>query len=69
MTKDRQNEIISQILELVKELAYDMNRFDFTVNKPAPNTIEMLTIKEYTDVIPGLSEHSVRNASLSSKAK
>lgn len=69
MTKDRKNEIMSQIFELVKELAYDMNRFEFTADKPAPDTIEMLTIKECTDIIPGFSEHSVRKLIKQGKVK
>lgn len=47
------NEIIQQIVTLLSQLADNKNE---AVEKP----VEMLTIKECTEVINGLSEHTVR---------
>ena len=47
------NEIIQQIVTLLSQLADSKNE---AVEKP----VEMLTIKECTEVINGLSEHTVR---------
>ena len=47
------NEIIQQIVTLLSQLADSKNE---AIEKP----VEMLTIKECTEVIIGLSEHTVR---------
>ena len=47
------NEIIQQIVTLLSQLADSKN-------EAAEKPVEMLTIKECTEVINGLSEHTVR---------
>ena len=59
MTQMRKNEIISQILMLVNEIAEDNPTASITV-EPHTDKVEMLTIKECTEVIQGLSEHTIR---------
>lgn len=59
MTQMRKSEILSQILMLINEIAED-NPASETAAEPKPDTVEMLTIKECTEVIHGLSEHTVR---------
>ena len=59
MTMDKRREIIAQINVLLSKLIEE--------DEPAPQTIsvtdkpiEMLTIKECTETVKGLSEHTVR---------
>lgn len=59
MTQMRKSEILSQILMLINEIAED-NPAALVTAEPEPDTVEMLTIKECTEVIHGLSEHTVR---------
>lgn len=59
MTQMRKSEILSQILMLINEIAED-NPASETTTEPHPDKVEMLTIKECTEVIHGLSEHTVR---------
>ncbi len=47
-------EIVSEIISLVTQLA------DTQETEQADQTVEMLTIRECTEVIRGLSEHTVR---------
>ena len=47
-------ELVSEIMALVTQLA------DAQETEQANQTVEMLTIRECTDVIRGLSEHTVR---------
>lgn len=47
------NEIIQQIVTLLSQLADNKN-------EAAEKPVEMLTIKECTEVVSGLSEHTVR---------
>lgn len=54
------NEIIQQIMTLLSQLADSKNE---TIEKP----VEMLTIKECTEVINGLSEHTVRQLVVQNK--
>ncbi len=69
MTKERRNEIISQINELITELAYDNSLFNLTADEPVSHPIEMLTIKECMQLVHGLSENSIRNLVNQSKVK
>ena len=59
MTIDKRKEIIAQINVLLSKLIEE--------NEPAPQTIsvsdksiELLTIKECTEAVKGLSEHTIR---------
>ena len=56
MTRKNKHEIIDQICNLLAEL-----KDDEPVAAPAePKPLELLTIKECTEVVKGLSEHTVR---------
>ena len=55
MTQKRRNEIF----KLISEIADDPPDASSDENS-VPEKVEMLTVKECTEVVPGLSEHSVR---------
>ena len=60
MTATEKNKIIDNIMELLIQLTdEDEVSAPQTKDKPA-NTVEMLTIKECTQAVSGLSEHTVR---------
>ena len=50
MTASRKNEIIAQLMGILNEL----------IEVDDSDTVEMLTIKESTEVVKGLSEHTIR---------
>lgn len=56
MTKNTQKAIINQIRELLTELEND--EIIMVPEKTAP--MEMLTVKECTEVVKGISEHTIR---------
>ena len=56
MTANRKNELIAQLVNILSELI-ETNDSDTTVS---PSYVEMLTIKECTEAVKGLSEHTVR---------
>lgn len=56
MTTNRKNELIAQLVNILSELI-ETNDSDTTVS---PSAVEMLTIKECTEAVKGLSEHTVR---------
>lgn len=61
MNITQKKEIVDNILELLIQLTEDgENTVPQTTAAPTSNKIEMLTIKECTEVIQGLSEHTVR---------
>ena len=64
MTNARKNEIVDNIMALLIELT---ETEDVPVTKEKP--VQMLTIKECTDVIQGLSEHTVRQLVAQNKVK
>ena len=64
----RKKEILKQIIELVTEMAKD-NPYAPVTAEPMPEKAEMLTIKECTEVIYGLSEHTIRNLVMQGKVK
>lgn len=66
MTKMRKHEIISQILMLVNEIAEDDSAASISA-EPKPNGVEMLTVKECTGVINGLTEYTVRQLTAQNK--
>lgn len=59
MTKERKSELIAQLVNVLSELI-ETNDSDNKVNEVSRNTVEMLTIKECTEAVKGLSEHTVR---------
>ncbi len=58
MTTNRKNELIAQLVNILSELieADDSNN----VTEIKSDAVEMLTVKECTEAIKGLSEHTVR---------
>ncbi len=57
MTTNRKNELIAQLVNILSELI-ETNDSDATNN--SPSAVEMLTIRECTEAVKGLSEHTVR---------
>ena len=58
MTTNRKNELIAQLVSILSELI-EANDSD-QVAKVTSNAVEVLTIKECTEAVKGLSEHTVR---------
>ena len=58
MTASRKHEIIAQIVGILNELIAVDDSEEMT--KHTPYIVEMLTIKESTEVVKGLSEHTIR---------
>lgn len=58
MTTNRKNELIAQLVNILSELieANDSEQ----VAEVTSNAVEVLTIKECTEAVKGLSEHTVR---------
>lgn len=65
MTQERKNAIVDDIMALLIQLTDEETTQETTRKKP----IEMLTIKEYTQVIKGLSENTVHQLVAQSKVK
>ena len=57
MTTNRKNELIAQLVNILSELI-ETNDSDTT--NDSLSAVEMLTIKECTEAVKGLSEHTVR---------
>lgn len=58
MTTNRKNELIAQLVSILSEII-ETNDSE-QVAEVTSNTVEVLTIKECTEAIKGLSEHTVR---------
>lgn len=58
MTTNRKNELIAQLVSILSELI-EVNDSE-QVAEVSPSAVEMLTVKECTEAVKGLSEHSVR---------
>ena len=58
MTTNRKNELVAQLVNILSELieANDSEQ----VSEIKSDAVEMLTVKECTEAIKGLSEHTVR---------
>lgn len=71
MNTTQKKEIVDNILELLIQLAEDGDNTVTTAATPSvsPEKVEMLTIKECTEVIQGLSEHTVRQLVKQDKVK
>lgn len=68
MTKIEKAKIADEIMNLLIQLTNDEPATP-TVADTAAKPVEMLTIKECTDVIHGLSEHTVRQLVAQDKVK
>lgn len=69
MTTIEKNKIINNIMELLIQLTdKDGAPAPQTEDKPT-DTVEMLTIKECTEAVHGLSEHTVRKLVAQGKVK
>lgn len=60
MSNTEKKKIVDNILELLIQLADDGTEKPSDSRSRAAKPVEMLTIKECTEVIQGLSEHTVR---------
>ncbi|MBR1751569.1 MAG: helix-turn-helix domain-containing protein [Ruminococcus sp.] len=58
MTTNRKNELIAQLVNILSELI-ETNDSD-KVAEVKSDAVEMLTVKECTEAVRGLSEHTVR---------
>ena len=70
MTTTQKKEIVDNILELLIQLAEDGdNSVPQATTAPTADKVEMLTIKEGSALISGLSEHTVRQLVKQGKVK
>lgn len=70
MTTTQKKEIVDNILELLIQLTEDgENSAPQATKTPTSNKVEMLTIAECTEVIQGLSTHTVRQLVAQNKVK
>ena len=73
ITNERKEQLLDQILELMTAVAYDREPNEVavpeTTKAPAPEKVKMLTVKECTELIDGLSEHTVRMLVAQNKIK
>lgn len=58
MTTNRKNELIAQLVSILSELIETNDSGQVT--EVTSNAVEVLTIKECTEAVKGLSEHTVR---------
>ncbi len=58
MTKERKSELIAQLVNVLSELI-ETNDSE-QVAEVSTSAVEMLTVKECTEAVRGLSEHTVR---------
>lgn len=58
MTTNRKNELIAQLVSILSEII-ETNDSE-QVAEVTSNAVEVLTIKECTEAVKGLSEHTVR---------
>ena len=64
MTQERKNAIVDDIMALLMQLTDEE-----AVAETKAKSVEMLTIKECTEVVRGLSEHTVRQLVAQGKVK
>ena len=69
MSNTEKKKIVDDILELLIQLTDDGTEAPVTSRESVPKPVEMLTIKECTEVIQGLSEHTVRQLVVQEKVK
>ena len=59
MKRDEKTELIAKIAELLMQLI-TTDETAPTISETKSDTLEMLTVKECAALVPGLSEHTVR---------
>ena len=69
MSNTEKKRIVDDILELLIQLTDDGAEAPVTSRESVTKPVEMLTIKECTEVIQGLSEHTVRQFVAQEKVK
>ena len=69
MSNTEKKKIVDDILELLIQLTDDGTETPATSRESVTKPVEMLTIKECTEVIQGLSEHTVRQLVAQEKIK
>ena len=69
MSNIDKNQIVNNILELLIQLTDDGTDKPTMSRETTAKPVEMLTIKECTEVIQGLSEHTVRQLVAQGKVK
>ena len=69
MSNTEKKRIVDDILELLIQLTDDGVEAPVTSRESVTKPVEMLTIKECTEVIQGLSEHTVRQLVAQEKVK
>lgn len=69
MSNTEKKKIVDDILELLIQLTDDGVEAPATSRESVTKPVEMLTIKECTEVIQGLSEHTVRQLVAQEKIK
>ena len=69
MSNTEKKKIVDNILELLIQLTDDGTEATVTSRESVPKPVEMFTIKECTEVIQGLSEHTVRQLVAQEKVK
>ena len=69
MSNTEKKKIVDDIIELLIQLTDDGTEAPVTNRESVPKPVEMLTIKECTEVIQGLSEHTVRQLVAQEKVK
>ena len=73
MSNVRIVQLLVKILELMSDMSYDREPNEGavpeTTKAPAPEKVKMLTVKECTELIDGLSEHTVRMLVAQNKIK
>ena len=68
MTQERKNAIVDDIMALLIQLT-DEERSETIQETSRKKPVEMLTIKECTQAVKGLSEHTVRQLVAQNKVK
>lgn len=69
LTREQKETMLNQILELMTAIAYDEPVESDPVPEKKPEKVKMLTVKECTELIDGLSEHTVRMLVAQNKIK
>lgn len=69
LTREQKETMLNQILELMTAIAYDEPVESAPAPEKKPEKVKMLTVKECTELIDGLSEHTVRMLVAQNKIK
>ena len=69
LTREQKETMLNQILELMTAIAYDEPVENAPAPEKKPEKVKMLTVKECTELIDGLSEHTVRQLVKQGKVK